>query len=249
MKAGLYEMWKRGFRDRMSWDYFYRVARPFEGKKEMKTIISGSREIFDYNEVLNTIQEIDFRILEIVSGCACGVDQLGERYANEMGIPLVKFPADWNKYGNYAGYKRNKEMAEYADALIAIWDGKSKGTKNMIDIATEKGLKVHVHSKSGGGNVKMAFEEVTGNPVWRFEKEGDSVEGEYVGESEGQYGKDYLIKCDSGETFTVFGKTVLRTKMKSVAQGKKVKITYLGEVKAKKGNTLYQDYKVEVDRG
>ena len=54
------------------------------------------------------------------------------------------FPADWKKYGKSAGYVRNSEMAEVAESLIAFWDGKSRGTKNMIDIAKNKGLKVRI---------------------------------------------------------------------------------------------------------
>ncbi len=59
-------------------------------------------------------------------------------------VPIKKFPANWTAYGMSAGYKRNQQMAENADALIALWDGESKGTKHMIDIATQKGLWVHV---------------------------------------------------------------------------------------------------------
>ena len=117
---------------------------------------------------------------------------------------------------------------------------------NIKPFERRKEVKRYSHSKNDGGN-KMVLKEVVGNPVFRFEKAGDNIEGEFVGETEGQYGKDYLIKCPSGETFTVFGKTVLRTKMKSAKQGKQVRITYLGEVKAKKGSTLYQDYKVEIE--
>ena len=70
---------------------------------------------------------------------APGVDTLAVRWANYHGYPLKEFPADWNKYGKAAGYRRNVEMAEYADLLIAFWDGKSPGTKHMIDIMKSKG--------------------------------------------------------------------------------------------------------------
>ena len=82
--------------------------------------------------------------VEIVSGTAAGADTLGERYAQEKGYEVKKFPAQWDLYGKSAGYKRNQQMAEYADGLIAFWDGKSKGTKHMIDIANKMGLKVRV---------------------------------------------------------------------------------------------------------
>ena len=55
-----------------------------------------------------------------------------------------RFPADWDKYGKAAGYKRNGEMARNADALIAFWDGKSRGTKHMIDLAKKYDLQARV---------------------------------------------------------------------------------------------------------
>ncbi len=79
-----------------------------------------------------------------MSGCAKGVDELGERHARETGRPIAKFPADWKKYGRAAGPIRNNEMARYADALIAVWDGKSRGTEHMIESAESKNLKVYV---------------------------------------------------------------------------------------------------------
>lgn len=111
----------------------------------MKVIIAGSRSIEDYNIVLNAIKDSGLHINTVVSGTATGVDKLGEKFAKYFDIPVKYFPAEWNKYGKSAGYKRNEQMAEYADALIAVWDGKSKGTKNMIDIASREGLKVFVY--------------------------------------------------------------------------------------------------------
>ena len=111
----------------------------------MRTIIAGSRNITDYNVLLQAIQECPFSISTILSGTARGVDKMGERFAVEQKIPLEKYPADWNKYGKSAGYKRNELMAEKAEALLSIWDGKSKGTKNMINIAKIKGLKVYIY--------------------------------------------------------------------------------------------------------
>lgn len=113
----------------------------------MKIIIAGSRDFNDYE----TLKKVcDFMLsrqdeVEIVSGTARGADQLGERYAREKGYLIKQFPADWTKDGKRAGYIRNKEMAEYADALIAFWDGKSKGTEHMINLAKKRGLKVKIH--------------------------------------------------------------------------------------------------------
>ena len=111
----------------------------------MKIIIAGSRAFDDYKKLCEVC---DFKLsrqsdIEIVSGTANGADKLGEKYAQEKGYALKKFPADWT-LGKKAGYLRNKQMAEYADALICFWDGISKGSRNMIALAKEKGLKVHV---------------------------------------------------------------------------------------------------------
>lgn len=111
----------------------------------MKTIIAGSREGAIYADLLEAVVLCGWEITEIVSGTAKGVDKLGEGYATKFKIPLAKFPADWRKYGKSAGPIRNAEMAEYAEALIAIWDGESSGTKNMIDTAKKHGLKVYIH--------------------------------------------------------------------------------------------------------
>lgn len=110
----------------------------------MKTIIAGSRNINDYNLLLEAVNKSNFNITCIISGGAKGVDSLGERYSIEHKLPLGIFNAKWEKYGKNAGYLRNKEMVENADALIAIWDGKSKGTKHMIDIAKERELDTYV---------------------------------------------------------------------------------------------------------
>jgi hypothetical protein len=80
----------------------------------------------------------------IISGLAKGADTLGCRYAQEAEYPLEGFAAEWGKFGRAAGPIRNKLMAKHADALIAFWDGKSRGTAHMIDYAEEMELKVKV---------------------------------------------------------------------------------------------------------
>lgn len=110
----------------------------------MRTIIAGSRTIKDIGFVYKAALNCGFDITEIISGGARGIDKLGEEIARRSSIPCKVFPANWDLHGKSAGYKRNVEMAEYADALIAIWDGHSRGTKHMIDIATAKGLLVYV---------------------------------------------------------------------------------------------------------
>lgn len=113
----------------------------------MKVIIAGGRDYTDYGQ-LKII--CDYKLfaqhpdIEIVSGGANGADKLGEKYAKENGYALKRFPANWDKYGKRAGVLRNEEMAKYADALIAFWDGKSKGTKNMIEVAQKHNIKVKI---------------------------------------------------------------------------------------------------------
>lgn len=112
----------------------------------MKVIIAGGRDFKNYlalsvkcDDILSNTKDVT-----IVSGGAEGADRLGERYAILRDLPLIEFPADWKTHGKAAGPIRNKQMAQYADALIAFWDGKSKGTKNMIDLAKANNLNVRV---------------------------------------------------------------------------------------------------------
>lgn len=111
---------------------------------DMKTIIAGSRTINSPVPVCEAMNESGFTITEVVSGGARGADLYGELLARHNGIPIKRFTAEWNRLGKGAGCIRNNQMAEYADALIAVWDGKSKGTAHMIRAAGSKGLKVYV---------------------------------------------------------------------------------------------------------
>ena len=122
-----------------------------------KLIVAGSRAFKDYellvtccdNVVRNRNEEI-----EIVSGGARGADTLGERYARERGFNIKRFPADWATNGRGAGFIRNKEMAEYADALMAFFLDFSKGTAHMIQTANQLNLEVYyerLFSESEGG--------------------------------------------------------------------------------------------------
>lgn len=109
-------------------------------------IIAGPRTIIDYELLLNAIKLSDIEITEVVSGNAKGVDSLGERYAKENNIPLKVFPSDWKTYKKAAGPIRNLEMAQYAQEkdgiLLAIWDKKTKGTKNMLNHARKLNLDI-----------------------------------------------------------------------------------------------------------
>jgi len=114
-----------------------------------RVIIAGSRTFNDYALLMQTISdhfpvETTLSDIEIVSGTARGADQLGERFAHECNFICTRFPADWDKYGSSAGYRRNEQMAKYATHLIAFWDGESRGTKHMIDLATKYNLRVRI---------------------------------------------------------------------------------------------------------
>lgn len=111
----------------------------------MKTIIAGSRTITDYKELLKAIDKIDWKITQVLSGNARGVDRLGERWARENNIPLEKYYPDWDKYGKAGGFKRNEKMVWNAEALLALWDGKTKGTKHTITLAQNRGLANYIH--------------------------------------------------------------------------------------------------------
>ena len=80
----------------------------------------------------------------IVNGGANGADRLGLLYGNEKGYTVKDFPADWDKFGKRAAFLRNSQMSEYGDALVLFWDGKSKGSKMMLDIATKDGKDIRV---------------------------------------------------------------------------------------------------------
>lgn len=124
----------------------------------MKVIIAGSRTLNKaqyvetavtqaFNKWLSNDQENwkDYTSPEIVSGGAQGIDFLAELYAKKHTLNFTEFKADWNKHGKAAGFIRNNDMANYADALIAIWDGKSKGTLHMINSMVTQKKPVYVY--------------------------------------------------------------------------------------------------------
>jgi len=110
----------------------------------MRVIIAGSRSITDYNLVVEAIKDSKFDITEIVCGAAQGVDSLGERYAKENKIKLSYFYADWSGLGKKAGFVRNEQMGNFSDALIAVYDGYSRGTKHMIDFMQKAKKPVYI---------------------------------------------------------------------------------------------------------
>lgn len=112
----------------------------------MKIIIAGSRTIHWWYG--HDLYELLYRhfpdFTEVVSGLAQGPDTHGKTMALERDIPVKEFPADWNTFGKKAGALRNIQMAEYADGLLALWDGKSRGTKHMIESMLERNKPIHV---------------------------------------------------------------------------------------------------------
>lgn len=111
----------------------------------MRTIIAGSRGITEYRELQRALVACGWRPTVVLSGTARGVDKLGEQWAFANAVPCELYPADWGAHGRRAGMLRNIRMAERAEALIALWDGVSRGTKQMIAVARARGLRVHVH--------------------------------------------------------------------------------------------------------
>lgn len=113
----------------------------------MKVIIAGSRSFQATQEDVLLLDSYKSKITEVVSGRAKGADAFGESWAEWNNIPVKKFPANWDLYGKSAGIIRNREMASYADGLIAFIKDNSRGTTNMIKQATAYNLWVKVVEK------------------------------------------------------------------------------------------------------
>ena len=112
-----------------------------------KVIVAGSRSFNDFSFLVYKLDHVlqNYEQIEIVSGTARGADQEGEKYAFLRNYPIKQFPANWDAHGNSAGYIRNEEMAKYADACVVFWDGKSRGTKHMINLAKKHNLKLKIY--------------------------------------------------------------------------------------------------------
>ncbi|MEK3955925.1 MULTISPECIES: DUF2493 domain-containing protein [unclassified Psychrobacillus] len=112
----------------------------------MRLVIAGGREFSDYEFLKREVDQFVLGAEEVIviSGKARGADSLGEKYAKERGYGLEDYPANWKLFGKRAGFVRNRQMGESADAVICFWDGYSKGTKHMIDLAKELDRKLLV---------------------------------------------------------------------------------------------------------
>ena len=118
---------------------------PIVKKTPFRLVVAGGREFENYKLLSTQLDKYLPDIIKthdviILSGCAKGADSLGEQYAREHGFEIEQHPAAWERYGNAAGPIRNKEMTGVADAVIVFWDGKSKGSKSMINCAKEQGI-------------------------------------------------------------------------------------------------------------
>ena len=118
-------------------------------KEDYRVIIAGCRDFYNYVTLKERCEyylqnKMKTHNVIIVSGHATGADSLGEKFAADHNLKCELYPADWERHGRAAGPIRNEEMAEVSDALIAFWDGKSRGTRSMIEIARRKGLQVAV---------------------------------------------------------------------------------------------------------
>ena len=114
-----------------------------------RVVIAGCRDYINYKEAEEYIDYCLSNIRKehtiiIISGGASGADAIGEKYAHENGFENERYPAEWSKYGRSAGPKRNEKMALVCDLVICLWDGKSKGTKSMIEYANKYGKQVRI---------------------------------------------------------------------------------------------------------
>ena len=112
-------------------------------------IVAGSRGFADYELMcreLDTLfwdsSEFGYKDIKIVSGMADGADSLAIRYADERKLTKILFPANWKSYHRIAGFLRNEDMLSVATHLVVFWDGKSNGTRHMIEIAKKKGIPI-----------------------------------------------------------------------------------------------------------
>lgn len=112
----------------------------------MRVIVAGSRTVSVRATVEDAMTGCPWwgRVTEVVHGGARGVDSLAGAVARSHGLPVRVFPADWRADGRAAGPIRNRQMAGYADALVAVWDGASRGTANMVEEMRRLGKPVYV---------------------------------------------------------------------------------------------------------
>ena len=114
------------------------------GEILMKLIVAGTRTFSDFQLAESEILKIATPEDTILSGCARGADEIGEKIARKYGMKIERYPADWSLYGRMAGPIRNEQMAKNADSCIVFWDGESRGTRSMIELAKKYHLNLFV---------------------------------------------------------------------------------------------------------
>lgn len=107
------------------------------------TIIAGNRDFHSIDTVRMAVATCPWKISEVVSGGATGVDALAILIARDRGLPLWVMPADWKRLGRAAGPARNAQMADVAQGLILVHNGRGPGSKSMLAIAKARGLRIH----------------------------------------------------------------------------------------------------------
>jgi hypothetical protein len=115
---------------------------------QIKLIVAGGRDFNDYILMQEGFDAIMTGYtndqITLVSGMAQGADQLAFKLAEDYGLDVIEMPADWNTHGKAAGPIRNDQMAKIGTHLLVAWDGKSRGTKNMIEKALARRLTVKI---------------------------------------------------------------------------------------------------------
>ncbi len=111
--------------------------------KPLNLGVVGSRTFNDYQFLCDMLKWHDIK--KIISGGAKGADSLAERYAAEKKYPLKVIMPEWEEFGKSAGYRRNVQIVEQSDEIIAFWDGNSKGTAHTIKIAEDSGKSVYTY--------------------------------------------------------------------------------------------------------
>lgn len=131
----------------------------------MKLLIAGSRSFSDYEFLCSEMKQLTW-VSEIVSGGAKGADALGERWASENGVLITRFPADWGRFGRAAGIYRNSDLASYCGLIF--WDGKSRGTLDMIDKLRRSGKprKVWISEENVYGGSGQSLVKGSGGADW-----------------------------------------------------------------------------------
>jgi predicted Rossmann fold nucleotide-binding protein DprA/Smf involved in DNA uptake len=137
----------------------------------MRIIVAGSRDVTakEVKYALQICPWIGF-VSTVISGTACGADTFGERWAQERYINIVRYPAEWKKHGRSAGPIRNKVMAQNAEGLIAVWNGKSRGTLSMINLAMDYGLRIMI-IRTDTNTIEQYLPSGVVADIWEFAEE------------------------------------------------------------------------------